>query len=640
MKKLLYIAGLTLMVAPGAGAVTVLSTDSGPSEGAIQQGVSQGIVETVAKNAADWVANGMDSLGNWALQTLFDVYDKYIGTFLIKIPDLASPITYTAMSKQPGMAGEASLAVAEVLNLLKITSGFGLYLLLVFFLVDVGQRSSGFWGRPVEPSMVLVFVGAFTAIFAWPFIHSLLTNGVTALGYYLYNQNTLKTSGVLEGFADINLGGPSGLSAVQVNQIDFRGNFIKTQGIIWDFFFLVSLSLVILGFYNCYSAVAAGDSKSGNYKFIQAVSGIILILSVPTLVHVLLARGADTVGSTPAISGETLVPYSVQGLMGNNGVQYPPQQASSGPNLATAGNQPQDESRIAKFGGGLLKCGAALWGLIVCFSVIFAKFFQVLNLWVLFLLGPAFIGCLGHPATAPIFWGALRYFVKQLLYSVFWAITLVGLYLIPNIDWGIETIGVNSLLTACAVIAGLQMIANVQEFASLFTTFQGGNLRGDGIKDFARDNLAAMGAMNAARLKTAGGIKAATGETGQAVGTAAGAAVGSIIPFVGTTAGAVAGGRFVKGLNMIGNVGGIGGRDRGGEGTDNPVSGLVRKFAGDSISKGMDKEFTRSKGDFSKEEMEKRRLIGSYAKRLQRGGPPPTVRGMGKERRGGDGNPT
>ncbi len=58
----------------------------------------------------------------------------------------------------------------------------------------------------------------------------------------------------------------------------------------------------------------------------------------------------------------------------------------------------------------------------------------------------------GHPATASIFWGAARYFMKLLLYSVIWAITLVGLYLIPNINWGVETIGVNSLLTAVAVL--------------------------------------------------------------------------------------------------------------------------------------------------------------------------------------------
>ena len=51
----------------------------------------------MAKHAGDWVAQGMDKIGNWALQTLFKIYDKYIGTFLIYIPNLASPNTYTAL---------------------------------------------------------------------------------------------------------------------------------------------------------------------------------------------------------------------------------------------------------------------------------------------------------------------------------------------------------------------------------------------------------------------------------------------------------------------------------------------------------------------------------------------------------------
>ena len=64
---------------------------------------------------------------------------------------------------------------------------------------------------------------------------------------------------------------------------------------------------------------------------------------------------------------------------------------------------------------------------------------------------------------------------------------MVGLYLIPNINWGVETIGVNSLLTAVAILAGLQLIGNAQEFASLFTSFKGGNIKGEGLKEFTRD---------------------------------------------------------------------------------------------------------------------------------------------------------
>src|SRR6185503_18216585 len=161
------------------------------------------------------------------------------------------------------------------------------------------------------------------------------------------------------------------------------------------------------------------------------------------IVHFMIARGADNIGREPVIPGETMRPFSLKGLIQDNGVQYPDEKGQTVSSVGTGTiQQPQEESRMALFSAGLLKCGVAIWGLIICFAVVFTKFFQILNLWVLFVLGPIFIGCLGHPATAPIFWGAARYFVKLLLYSVIWAITLVGLYLIPNINWGVETIGV------------------------------------------------------------------------------------------------------------------------------------------------------------------------------------------------------
>ena len=596
--------------------VTVLSTDSGPSEQSIKQGVSDGIFDTMAKHAGDWVANGMDKIGNWALKTLFGIYDKYIGTFLIKIPDLASPQTYTALAN--GSLNTSANAVQVVLNILKITSGTGLFILIVGFVIDTGQRSSGLWDRFVDGSVVIGFVAAFLFLFAWPTVNSYLTNGVTAMGYYIYNQNTLRTSGVLEGIQNIDLNSGGVANSVQLAQFDFRGNFITIQGIVWNLNYLISISLVVLGFFNCYSAVSAGDSQKGNYKFFQAVAGMILILGVPTIIHVFIAKGADAIGSQQAIPGQTLTPFSLRGLVQDNGVQYPQQQEQAPPNIGTAGNSTQvpAQSRLATFSAGLLKCGVSIWGLIVCFSVIFAKFFQVLNIWVMFVLGPIFIGCLGHPATSSIFWGAARYFIKLILYSVIWAITLVGLYLIPNINWGVETIGVNSLLTAIAVLAGLQMIANVQEFASLFTTFSGANLKGEGYKESYRDTKAAFGFANSMRLGTFGALQGATGETSQGMAAATGAAVGSIIPGVGTASGALAGQKTMKGFNALAKLGSMGGRGKNEEESKNPISKAIQNFSGNVISKNLKKEDQQGK-TYTSNEIKKRQLVSEYAKKLQ-----------------------
>jgi hypothetical protein len=374
---------------------------------------------------------------------------------------------------------------------------------------------------------------------------------------------------------------------------------------------------VVIGFYNCYSAVSAGDSQKGNQRFFQAMAGIILILGMPTLVHVLITKGADTIGTSTVITGQAQTTYSLQGLIQDSGIQYPQQSGLASSNIGTASNTAVSPttSRLAEFSAGLLKCGVAIWGLITCFAVIFAKFFQILNLWVFFVLGPIFIGCLGHPSTAPIFGVATKYFLKLLLYSVIWAITLVGLYLIPNINWGVETIGVNSLLTAVAVLAGLQLISNVQDFTALFTAFKGGNLKGDGIGEFARDTKATVGKVNDARLSTFGGMKKLTGETSQGIAAAAGAAMGSVIPWVGTASGALAGQRTMQGFNTIAKLGALGGKPKRSD-PDNPVSDFLKKLSGNVIA-GSLKRDSQNAGNFTTNEMEKRKLVSDYAKKLQ-----------------------
>src|ERR1039457_2280623 len=146
-------------------AISVLSTDSGPSSQTIEQGVSAGIFDSITKNAGDWVSNGMNKIGDWALQTLFGIYDKYIGTFLIYIPNLASPNTYTALANNLGAVSSGAIAVQVVLNILKITSGTGLFILIVGFFIDTGQRSYGLWNRFVDPNLVIGFVAAFFFLF-------------------------------------------------------------------------------------------------------------------------------------------------------------------------------------------------------------------------------------------------------------------------------------------------------------------------------------------------------------------------------------------------------------------------------------------------------------------------------------------
>jgi hypothetical protein len=174
--------------------------------------------------------------------------------------------------------------------------------------------------------------------------------------------------------------------------------------------------------------------------------------------------------------------------------------------------------------------------------------------------------------------------------------------------------------------------ANVQEFAGLFTTFSGANLKGDGYKEFTRDTGAALGAVNAARLGAFGALAGATGETGQAMAVAAGAAMGSVIPGVGTVAGAKAGEGLTKGMNAVAQVGAMGAKHKD-SGKDNPVSGFLKKMSSNIISGQLDKEAKKNL-DLSEPQMQKRQALSAYAKRLQRAqGPSSTNRGEGKEKR-------
>ena len=131
-----------------------------------------------------------------------------------------------------------------VLNILKITSGTGLFILIVGFRDRHGPKVIG----PLEPvrgcrALVIGFVAAFLCLFGWPTILSFFTTAVTAMGYYIYNQNTLRTSGVLEGFQNIDLDSAGGTQCHHCPNIDFRGNFITSQGIIWNLIYLVSIGL-------------------------------------------------------------------------------------------------------------------------------------------------------------------------------------------------------------------------------------------------------------------------------------------------------------------------------------------------------------------------------------------------------------
>ncbi len=216
-------------------------------------------------------------------------------------------------------------------------------------------------------------------------------------------------------------------------------------------------------------------------------------------------------------------------------------------------------------GAGILKIIISISGIIIVMLVIMAKFLQILSLFFIFLFGPVFIGFLGHPSTQHIAQKGAWLFFKTLIYNPVWAILLIGLYIVPNINFGLGNLGINSLLTAFAVLSALKMIQNASEWVGFFTVEKGLSFSGNRWSE-PMSQVATM----------AGGVAsfaaAASGPTGQALATAAGTALGG----VGGPAGAAA----------------LGGKALGMMNTTNLLASTATKMTGGRLDKASENNLT------------------------------------------------
>jgi hypothetical protein len=323
--------------------------------------------------------------------------------------------------------------------------------------------------------------------------------------------------------------------------------------------------------------ISQGD-QNGYRMLIGAITGIVLIVSAQYLVQTLFKEGGS-VGTRP-FSGETTDLISGQGVVQDGGLSLPGTAGSGGSGVTF------DESAV-EFVGGLLKIIISLWGIVICIGVLFAKFMQVISLLIVFFLGPIFAGLAAHPRTEQISRAGLNLMLKLQLYSVIWAIALLGLYLVEHIRFGDEILGAGNILTAFAVLAGLMIIEHSQEFAGLLASTGGGSLGSaksewSGFyKSATGMALMAGGAVGAAK----GGVQKLTGEKGQAAVGLAGAAVGAIIPGFGPIAGAAAGVRMTQAVHGMASIGSPGGGGSFGNTLVSRLDKLISQKGGSSTTK-------------------------------------------------------
>jgi len=534
----------------------------------VSLGVQRGTRILVKDFGQSIIANFWDYLGNLCLKMMFYVYDNYIGSFLLYIPDMSNKATY-----QKAGAPDPGGAVRVVSSLLMVSRAIGMWFLLVLTVAYIAQGASGLSNVQFSGRQILRFIICFTLLCAWSPIFSLLTQLFTAIAYSFYTACTLNTGGVFKALTDFTITdgtASNGSSAIANTAMTARATFVNYTGIVWNVVYTVAIALIVAGIIAAFMRLSSGD-KGAVTKIWLAFSGLVVILALPWALNLMVAKGFPNLGASSAADGSSYSLFNArESFHGTAKATLPA--VTSGPTFADSGAKTKDKDAseddeneagtIALGAAGIFKVIMSIWGLFIVVGVLFMKFGQVILLGVLFVLGPVFIGLAAHPTTASISMGALKLLIKCLAYSPMWALTLVFLYLIPNVDFGVANMGVNSLMTAFAVFAGLQMISDAKDIAGLFSSFGGGGAAGGNFQprspimvlagDLTRTSGQfksagkeigglAKGAANVASGIASGGsstaakagteaVKAATNSAKVSMGKASGASAGALSP--------------------------------------------------------------------------------------------------------------
>jgi len=466
-------------------------------------------------------------LGDSALKMMFYIYDSYIGSFLIFIPNMADQATY-----QRAGAPDGPGAVHAVKAILQVSRAIGLWFLLVLSVANIAQGASGLSNVTFTEKHIVRTIICFVLLCAWSPIFGLLTQLFTAIGFSFYTSCTLNTGSVFSSLSDFQITAVntvSQVSKISAAATSSRAVLINSMGVIWNVVYTVSIILIALGIILGAVKFSGGD-RQGITKIITALVALVAILCLPWLFSSMVQKGFPNIGVSSTLfspldsfngSVTPILPAVTAG---------PTTSSAASTTLSTAASVSQDEvDNMATSGAGIFKVLMALWGCFIVIGVLFMKFTQIIMIGILFMLGPIFIGLAAHPMTSSISMGALRNLIKLLAYSPVWALSLVFLYIIPNVDFGVASVGVNTLMTVFGVFAALQLVSDTKEIAGLFSNF-GGAASGGNIS--ARSPFTMMaGAVigTSSHVRGVAGVANTAGKVGIGVATAgAGLAVAGV----------------------------------------------------------------------------------------------------------------
>lgn len=598
----------------------------GPNAADISGAVTQSVNATVTKNAPFWFTWLSDSIGNFFENALFTCYG-WVGSSLIPIPDFAHSGTYSALNGV-GM----SQAVSTVQNLTNVFLWIGFIVLFISFTVHVGSMSLDISKHNLTILTILRLVIPLIVLFAWPTIVSFSANFVTSLGYYIFDQNQLASKGVFNGLDALSSNYLNGNSANGLSQTAGVNNktamisgFTSVQDVAWGFALFLSSMGLIFGFWK----MRNGDDWGA--KIAGGAGACLLIVFFTPLVMTLFVKGQnvniESLGApnnkyTNNITVKNGSTFSTQGVIPANPSLpsgLPPDQNSTytvqlnapatqtppfDPNAAQVPIPITPANILVDQANNLLKIFICIFGVITIVTVLLAKMYQVVSIFVMYFLGFVFIGLLGHPSTQTISLSGLKLFLKLHLYTPIWALMLLIMHLIIHVQLGQDG-ALSAIMTVFATLAALQLIQHTSDFAAIFANFHWRAGDSGAMEKAVRTGAGVTALATAPAVQGAisnlasGGLGSLAGRAGLSSGTA-----GAIASVAGKTVAAP-----LKALHMVSNTlsgnkaGGIhsalgmgggagGGSGSGGSGGGSNMSGL-NKVAGSINSGGAKVDFTK-----------------------------------------------
>ncbi len=525
--------------------------------------IEKGMAQAASHHAWHWLAAGIQWLAQICLNLFFMVYN-YLGGILIYTPDVTKEASWGAISK--GFQHQVFTDVQNVANIFKWL-GF-----IVLFIGNVLYLSKVALGISKETLGLHTFIRFFlplVILFNFSVIASFSASLVTNGGYFIFHQNSLSTTGVLEGLQNLTV--TQGQATSESTSGIYRQHFYDDVTLAKDLAFGIAVLFAGLGIIFGWQRAASG-AQGGWNTLVISMGALLLILVMPSIMTVFTKNIISGTADTSVVPSTTTMPFNIPYEQSvNTAVNVAPGQTPIAADPNQNNDQPgpdyHPEDTLGNMVGNVLRIVVAFTGVAVVFSVLLAKLYNVFLIAVLSVLGFLLIGFWGHPSTEQTAISFIKYWITLHLYPIIWAVGLfflshfIHLQMSPT-GYGV---GLGNILSACAIIAALWFIRSPEKVISLFANFQMGSA-GTG-KEFMQTGMAML--RTAAAIGTAGATLA-TGEAVQKLAASAGAVGGATFGGIkGAEMGANAAGSAVQAMNNIAKkAGGGGGKNQQPSSTD------------------------------------------------------------------------